>query len=219
KDLAPEMRAAFEAGLQVYRELGLQLVEVSLPHIEYSLPAYYLIATAEASSNLARYDGVRYGHRAQGAKDVASMMSKTRSEGFGAEVKRRIMLGTYALSSGYYDAYYAQAQKMRTLLRQDFQKVFTAADAFALPTTPAPAFKIGEKSQDPLAMYLSDVYTVVANLTGLPALSHPGGFLGELPVGLQLMAPAWQEGRLLQLAHHFQQRTSFHQKRPQAAVV
>lgn len=219
KDLAPEMRAAFESGLQVYRELGAQLVEVSLPHIEYSLPAYYLIATAEASSNLARYDGVRYGHRAQGAKDVASMMSKTRSEGFGAEVKRRIMLGTYALSSGYYDAYYAQAQKMRTLLRQDFEQVFTVADAFALPTTPAPAFKIGEKSADPLAMYLSDVYTVVANLTGLPALSHPGGFVGELPVGLQLMAPAWQEGRLLQLAHHFQRLTSFHQKRPQAAVV
>lgn len=219
KDLNPEMRAVFEAGLQIYRELGAQLVEVSLPHIEYSLPAYYLIATAEASSNLARYDGVRYGHRAQGAKDVASMMSKTRSEGFGAEVKRRIMLGTYALSSGYYDAYYAQAQKMRTLLRQDFDQVFTVADAFALPTTPAPAFKIGEKSADPLAMYLSDVYTVVANLTGLPAISHPGGFVGDLPVGLQLMAPAWQEGRLLQLAHHFQQRTSYHQKRPQAAVV
>ena len=219
KDLAPEMLAAFEESLQVYRELGATLVEVSLAHLEYSLPAYYLIATAEASSNLARYDGVRYGHRAQGAKDVGSMMSKTRSEGFGAEVKRRIMLGTYALSSGYYDAYYAQAQKMRTLLRQDFDAVFTQADAFALPTTPAPAFKIGEKSSDPLAMYLSDVYTVVANLTGLPALSHPGGFVGGLPVGFQLMAPVWQEGRLLQLAHHFQQRTSFHQKRPQAAVV
>ena len=217
KDLPAEMRTAFEAGLQVYRELGATLVEVSLPHLEYSLPAYYLIATAEASSNLARYDGVRYGHRAQGAKDVSSMMSKTRSEGFGAEVKRRIMLGTYALSSGYYDAYYAQAQKMRTLLRQDFEGVFGQADAFALPTTPAPAFKIGEKSSDPLAMYLSDVYTVVANLTGLPALSHPGGFVEGLPVGFQLMAPAWQEGRLLQLAHHFQQRTSFHKKRPQGA--
>ena len=217
KDLPAEMRTAFEAGLQVYRDLGASLVEVSLPHLEYSLPAYYLIATAEASSNLARYDGVRYGHRAQGAKDVSSMMSKTRSEGFGAEVKRRIMLGTYALSSGYYDAYYAQAQKMRTLLRQDFESVFVQADAFALPTTPAPAFKIGEKSSDPLAMYLSDVYTVVANLTGLPALSHPGGFVEGLPVGFQLMAPAWQEGRLLQLAHQFQQRTSFHDKRPQGA--
>lgn len=217
KDLSPDMRANFDAALQVYRELGMALVEVSLPQLEYSLPAYYLIATAEASSNLARYDGVRYGHRAQGAKDVASMMSKTRAEGFGAEVKRRIMLGTYALSSGYYDAYYAQAQKMRTVLRQDFDKAFAAVDAFALPTTPAPAFKIGEKSDDPLAMYLSDVYTVVANLTGLPAISHPSGFIGELPVGLQIMAPAWQEGRLLQLSHHFQQRTSFHEKRPQGA--
>ena len=219
KDLPGEMRAAFEAGLEVYRGLGVNLVEVSLPHLEFSLPAYYLIATAEASSNLARYDGVRYGHRAQGAKDVASMMSKTRSEGFGPEVKRRIMLGTYALSSGYYDAYYAQAQKMRTVLRQDFEKAFADTDAFAMPTTPAPAFKIGEKSDDPLAMYLSDVYTVVANLTGLPAISHPGGFVGGLPVGFQLMAPAWQEGRLLQLAHHFQQQTSHHQKRPQMAVV
>lgn len=219
KDLPGEMRAAFEAGLEVYRSLGITLVEVSLPHLEFSLPAYYLIATAEASSNLARYDGVRYGHRAQGAKDVGSMMSKTRSEGFGPEVKRRIMLGTYALSSGYYDAYYAQAQKMRTVLRQDFEKAFASTDAFALPTTPAPAFKIGEKSDDPLAMYLSDVYTVVANLTGLPAISHPGGFVDRLPVGLQLMAPAWQEGRLLQLAHHFQQQTSFHQKRPQMAAV
>jgi aspartyl-tRNA(Asn)/glutamyl-tRNA(Gln) amidotransferase subunit A len=217
KDLGPDMRANFDAALQVYRELGMTLVEVSLPQLEYSLPAYYLIATAEASSNLARYDGVRYGHRAQGAKDVASMMSKTRAEGFGAEVKRRIMLGTYALSSGYYDAYYAQAQKMRTVLRQDFDRAFAAVDAFALPTTPAPAFKIGEKSDDPLAMYLSDVYTVVANLTGLPAISHPSGFLGELPVGLQIMAPAWHEGRLLQLAHHFQQRTAYHQKRPQGA--
>lgn len=219
KDLPTAMRAAFDESLQVYRELGATLVEVSLPHLEYSLPAYYLIATAEASSNLARYDGVRYGHRAQGAKDVGSMMSKTRAEGFGPEVKRRIMLGTYALSSGYYDAYYAQAQKMRTVLRQDFEKAFAVSDAFALPTTPAPAFKIGEKSDDPLAMYLSDVYTVVANLTGLPALSHPGGFVEGLPVGFQLMAPAWQDGRLLQLAHHFQQRTAHHQKRPQLAVV
>lgn len=217
KDLSAEMRQNFEAALQVYRELGVTLMEVSLPHIEYSLPAYYLIATAEASSNLARYDGVRYGHRAEGARDVASMMSRSREEGLGAEVKRRIMLGTYALSSGYYDAYYAQAQKMRTVLRQDFDHAFASVDAFVMPTTPAPAFKIGEKSADPLSMYLSDVYTVVANLTGLPAISHPCGFVNNLPIGLQLMAPVWQEGRLLQLSHHFQQRTSYHQKRPQGA--
>ncbi|MFN8608867.1 MAG: Asp-tRNA(Asn)/Glu-tRNA(Gln) amidotransferase subunit GatA [Vulcanimicrobiota bacterium] len=217
KDLSAEMRQNFQDGLAVYRDLGLSLTEISLPHLEFSLPAYYLIATAEASSNLARYDGVRYGHRAENAKDVSSMMSRTRAEGFGAEVKRRIMLGTYALSSGYYDAYYAQAQKMRTVLRQDFELAFKQVDAFIMPTTPAPAFKIGEKSAEPLAMYLSDVYTVVANLTGLPALSHPAGFVAELPVGLQLMAPAWQEGRLLQLAHHFQLGTTFHQQRPQGA--
>ncbi|MBT9587281.1 Asp-tRNA(Asn)/Glu-tRNA(Gln) amidotransferase subunit GatA [bacterium] len=214
KDLEAGARASFEASLQVYRDLGLQLLEVSLPNLGYSLPAYYLIATAEASSNLARYDGVRYGHRAQGGKDVAQMMSQSRAEGFGAEVKRRIMLGTYALSSGYYDAYYHQAQKMRTLLRQDFEAVFAQVDAFALPTTPGPAFRVGEKSDDPLAMYLSDVYTVVANLTGLPAISHPGPLVDGLPFGCQLMAPAWQEGRLLQLAHHYQQKTDHHQRRP-----
>ena len=217
KDLEPDVRAAFDDSLQLYRSMGLELVEVSLPHLRYSLPAYYLLATAEASSNLARYDGVRYGHRAQGAKDVSHMMSQTRAEGFGPEVKRRIMLGTYALSSGYYDAYYHQAQKMRTLLRQDFEAVFARADAFALPTTPSPAFQVGEKSDDPLAMYLSDIYTVVANLTGLPALSHPSGFVSGLPVGFQLTAPAWQEGRLLQLAHHFQQRSEHHKRRPTLA--
>jgi aspartyl-tRNA(Asn)/glutamyl-tRNA(Gln) amidotransferase subunit A len=214
KDLEASSRSVFEESLQVYRQLGVQLIEVNLPNLGYSLPAYYLIATAEASSNLARYDGVRYGHRAQGARDVAHMMSQSRAEGFGAEVKRRIMLGTYALSSGYYDAYYHQAQKMRTLLRQDFDAVFAQVDAFALPTTPGPAFRVGEKSDDPLAMYLSDVYTVVANLTGLPALSHPGGFVEGLPVGFQLMAPAWHEGRLLQLAYHFQIQTEHHKRRP-----
>lgn len=218
QDLEPEVRANFEQALEVYQSLGAQLVKVSLPRLGYALPAYYLIATAEASSNLARYDGVRYGLRAPGGKDVASMMSASRAAGFGAEVKRRIMLGTYALSSGYYDAYYHQAQKVRTLLRQDFDAAFQGIDAFATPTTPGPAFRIGEKSDDPLAMYLGDVYTVVANLTGLPALSHPSGFLQGLPLGLQLMAPSWQEGRLLQLAHQFQGQTDYHQQRPKAGA-
>jgi aspartyl-tRNA(Asn)/glutamyl-tRNA(Gln) amidotransferase subunit A len=208
----------FRAALKVYQDLGVTLVEVCLPRLRYALPAYYLIATAEASSNLARYDGVRYGERVAG-KEVAAMMSATRAAGFGAEVKRRIMLGTYALSSGYYDAYYHKAQKVRTLLRQDMLSVLAGVDAFALPTTPAPAFKVGEKSDDPLAMYLSDIYTVVANLTGLPALSHPSGFLEGLPVGFQLMGAAWQEGLLLQLAHAFQGVTSYHQQRPQVAPM
>lgn len=217
RGLSSQVRDNFMETLEKYRSLGCQLVAVSLPNLEYSLPAYYLVATAEASSNLARYDGVRYGLRVDGGKDVAQMMSASRSQGFGAEVKRRIMLGTYALSAGYYDAYYHQAQKVRTLLRQDFEKVFSSVDAFALPTTPTPAFEIGEKSDDPLAMYLSDVYTVSANLTGLPALSHPSGFLDGLPLGFQWMAPAWQEGLLLRLAHQFQKHTDFHEKRPPVA--
>jgi aspartyl-tRNA(Asn)/glutamyl-tRNA(Gln) amidotransferase subunit A len=212
--LDPLVRANFMAGLEVYRSLGVKIVDLKLANLDGALPAYYLIATAEASSNLARYDGVRYGHRAAEGGDVAKMMSKSRAEGFGAEVKRRIMLGTYALSAGYYDAYYHQAQKVRTLLRQSFDGVFTEVDAFALPTTPEPAFKLGEKSDDPLSMYLSDIYTVHANLTGLPALSHPAGFVNGLPLGLQLIAPAWQEGRLLQMAHQFQGVTNYHLQRP-----
>jgi len=213
-DLQSDVRQVFEDSLAVYQELGVTLTEVSLPNLKYSLPAYYLLATAEASSNLARYDGIRYGHRASGAKDVGQMTALSRAQGFGPEVKRRIMLGTYALSSGYYDAYYHKAQKVRTLLKTDFEKVFSQVDAFILPTTPEPAFRIGEKSQDPVAMYLTDIYTVVANLIGFPALSHPAGFVDKLPLGSQLMAPAWQEGLLLRLAHHFQQKTDYHRSRP-----
>lgn len=208
------MAGNFREALEVYRELGVEVVEVALRHLEHSLPAYYVIATAEASSNLARYDGVRYGHRADQSRDVGRMMSQSRAEGLGPEVKRRILLGTYALSAGYYDAYYHQAQKVRTLLRQEFEGVFQGVHAFALPTTPTTAFALGDKSEDPLAMYLSDIYTVVANLTGLPAISHPSGFVEGLPVGFQLMAPQWQEGRLLRLAHHFQDRTEYHRQRP-----
>lgn len=218
-DLQSDVRQVFENSLAVYRELGITLTEVSLPNLKYSLPAYYLIATAEASSNLARYDGIRYGHRAAGAKDVGHMTALSRAQGFGPEVKRRIMLGTYALSSGYYDAYYHKAQKVRTLLKSDFEKVFSQVDAFILPTTPEPAFRVGEKSQDPVAMYLTDIYTVVANLTGFPALSHPAGFVDKLPLGSQLMAPAWKEGLLLQLAHHFQQKTDYHRMRPSLVTM
>lgn len=217
--LDPQVRANFLAGLEVYRSLGVKIVELQLEPMDWALPAYYLIATAEASSNLARYDGVRYGHRADEASDVGKMMARSRAEGFGAEVKRRIILGTYALSAGYYDAYYHQAQKVRTILRQNFDKVFGQVDAFALPTTPTPAFRLGEKSEDPLSMYLSDIYTVHANLTGLPALSHPAGFVGGLPLGFQLLAPAWQEGRILQLAHQFQGVTDYHLQRPKLQVA
>lgn len=212
--LESSMARNFREALEVYRELGVEVVEVALRHLEHSLPAYYVIATAEASSNLARYDGVRYGHRADQSRDVGRMMSQSRAEGLGPEVKRRILLGTYALSAGYYDAYYHQAQKVRTLLRQEFDGVFQGVHAFALPTTPTTAFALGDKSEDPLAMYLSDIYTVVANLTGLPAISHPSGFVEGLPVGFQLMAPQWQEGLLLRLAHSFQGRTEYHRQRP-----
>lgn len=212
--LGEGVRGNFLEALERYRSLGCELVSVQLPTLEHALPAYYLIATAEASSNLARYDGVRYGLRVAEGKDVAEMMSLSRAQGFGAEVKRRIMLGTYALSAGYYDAFYHKAQKVRTLLRQDFSRVFEEVQALALPTTPTPAFRIGEKASDPLEMYLSDVYTVSANLTGLPALSHPCGFLQGLPLGLQLTAPAWQEALLLRLAHQFQQASDYHLQRP-----
>lgn len=217
--LDPLVRSNFQAGLEVYRSLGVKIIDLKLSSMDYALPAYYLIATAEASSNLARYDGVRYGHRASEGSDVAKMMSKSRAEGFGPEVKRRIMLGTYALSAGYYDAYYHQAQKVRTLLRNNFDGVFAQVDAFALPTTPETAFKLGDKSDDPLSMYLSDIYTVHANLTGLPALSHPAGFVNGLPLGLQLIGPAWQEGRLLQMAHQFQDVTNYHLQRPRLAAA
>jgi aspartyl-tRNA(Asn)/glutamyl-tRNA(Gln) amidotransferase subunit A len=176
-----------------------------MPHAKYGIAVYYIIATAEASSNLARFDGVRYGFRAENAAELRKMYNKTREEGFGAEVKRRIMLGTYVLSSGYYDAYYAKAQKVRTLIRRDYQNAFTRCDAILTPTTPTTAFKIGEKSDDPLAMYLSDIYTVSANLAGVPAISVPCGISSEgLPMGLQLQGNYWSEAELLNLTHVFE---------------
>jgi aspartyl-tRNA(Asn)/glutamyl-tRNA(Gln) amidotransferase subunit A len=201
----PEVRNAIERAIQAYRNLGAETVDIELPHAKYAIAVYYIIATAEASSNLARYDGVRYGFRAEEAPALRQMYRKTRDEGFGAEVKRRIMLGTYVLSAGYYDAYYLKAQKVRTLIRQDFNHAFERCDAVLTPTSPTPAFLFGEKVDDPLAMYLSDIYTVTANLAGIPGISVPCGLSNEgLPIGMQLLGPYWSEGTLLRLAHAYQ---------------
>jgi aspartyl-tRNA(Asn)/glutamyl-tRNA(Gln) amidotransferase subunit A len=209
----PAVVSAFEGASDVLRGRGASLVDIELPHAGYAIPVYYLIATAEASSNLARYDGVRYGHRAALGRDDAlqAMYDRTRDEGFGAEVKRRIMLGTYVLSAGYYDAYYLKAQQVRTLLRRDYEQAFAQVDAVALPTTPTPAFRLGEKTSDPIQMYLNDVFTVSANLTGLPAISVPCGFSPErLPIGLQLTGRLFDESTLLRLADAYQRDTSWH---------
>jgi len=203
--LSPDVRAAIEAAIEAYRQLGAEIVSIELPHAKYAIAVYYIIATAEASSNLARFDGVRYGFRAEHAPALKEMYRKTRDEGFGAEVKRRIMLGTYVLSAGYYDAYYLKAQKVRTLLRQDFTRAFEKCDAVLTPTTPTPAFLSGEKVDDPLAMYLNDIFTVTANLAGVPGISVPCGLSSNgLPIGLQLMGPYWSEASLLRLAHAYQ---------------
>ena len=199
--LDPEIRDCLKGVLTLAEELGARIEEVSLPHTEYSIPTYYILATAEASSNLARFDGVRYGYRATAAGELGEMYRRTRSEGFGAEVKRRIMLGTYVLSSGYYEAYYLKAQKVRTLLRKDFEEAFKKVDLLLTPTTPSTAFKFGEKTEDPLQMYLSDVFTATINLAGLPALSLPCGLAANgLPVGAQIIGPAYAEDRLLSAA-------------------
>lgn len=213
--LDPEVRTAFEQALKVYTELGAQIEEVSLPTLPYSLATYYLIATSEASSNLARYDGVLYGHRSEQAQNLNEMYFLSRSEGFGDEVKLRIMLGTFALSSGYYDAYYRKAQQARTLLIQEFNRAFEQFDALLAPTSPVPAFPFGERSADPLQMYLTDVLTVSANLTGIPALSLPCGFSAQgLPIGLQLMGKALSEAQLYQLAQAYEQATAWHTQTP-----
>ena len=203
--LDPEVGLAVERAINAYKDLGAEIVDIDLPHAKYAIAVYYIIATAEASSNLARFDGVRYGFRAEDAPALRDMYRKTRDEGFGAEVKRRIMLGTYVLSAGYYDAYYLKAQKVRMLLRQDFAKAFQRCDAILTPTTPTPAFKFGAKVDDPLAMYLNDIYTVTANLAGVPGISVPCGLSSEgLPIGLQLLGPYWSEADLLRLAHAYQ---------------
>ncbi len=213
--LDPEVGAAVEKAIAFYKSQGCEIREVSLPHTQYCLDAYYVIATAEASSNLARYDGIRYGHRSKDAKDVLDVYQKSRAEGFGDEVKRRIILGTYVLSSGYYDAYYLRAQKVRTLIRQDFLNAYREVDALITPTSPIPAFKLGEKSADPLAMYLCDIYTIGVNLAGLPALSLPCGFTaGGLPIGLQLIGQPFREADLLATAHAYERAHDWHTKYP-----
>lgn len=203
--LDADVREAVENSIENYRKLGAEIVDVELPHAKYGIAVYYIIATAEASSNLARFDGVRYGFRAEGSHELREMYRKTREEGFGAEVKRRIMLGTYVLSSGYYDAYYSKAQKVRALVKRDYQTAFEKCDAILTPTSPSVAFKIGEKSDDPLAMYLSDIYTVSANLAGIPGISIPCGLSGEgLPIGLQLVGDFWSEATLLNLGNVYE---------------
>jgi len=208
--LDDEVHQAVQSAIDKLKGLGCEIVPVSLPHTPYAIPTYYLIATAEASANLARYDGVRYSHRARGVKTLSEMYRRSRDEGFGAEVKRRIMLGTYALSAGYYDAYYLKAQKVRTLLTRDFDEAFKKVDVIAAPTCPTPAFRLGEKVNDPLAMYLADIYTVTANLAGIPGISVPCGENHEkLPIGLQLFARHFDEVTLLRVAHAYEQaRTS-----------
>jgi len=211
----PEVKESIETAIDWYRNQGCEIVDISLPHSDLAVPVYYIVATAEASSNLARFDGVRYGHRSEEAKDALSLFTKSRGEGFGEEVKRRIILGTYVLSSGYYDAYYLRAQKVRTLIRNDFQQAFEKVDAILTPTSPTPAFKRGERSDDPLAMYLSDIYTISVNLAGLPALSVPCGFTGSgLPIGLQVIAPAFGEADMFAVAHAFEQAHDYHLQTP-----
>ncbi len=212
--LDADVQAAMEQAIATYRALGAEFVDVSLPHTDYAVATYYLIATAEASSNLARYDGVRFGHRAEDAAGLLDMYTRSRSQGFGAEVKRRIMLGTYALSSGYYDAYYVKAQKVRTLIMQDFTRAFEDVDVLLTPVAPTPAFKIGEKINDPLQMYLSDIFTIPVNLAGTCAMSVPAGFSADgLPIGLQLIGKPFGEETILRAGHAFEQATEWHTRK------
>ena len=213
--LSADVRAAVDAALKEYEKLGAKLVPVALPRTELSIPVYYIIAPAEASSNLSRFDGVKFGHRAEKYTDLADMYKKTRAEGFGDEVKRRIMIGAFVLSHGYYDAYYLQAQKIRRMIADDFQNAFKECDVIAGPVAPTVAWKIGEKSDDPVANYLADIFTLPASLAGLPGMSIPVGFgEGNMPVGLQLIGNYLQEGRLLNVAHRFQLATDFHNAKP-----
>jgi aspartyl-tRNA(Asn)/glutamyl-tRNA(Gln) amidotransferase subunit A len=211
----PEIDALWARGAEWLKALGAEIVEVSLPHTKYALPAYYIVAPAEASSNLARYDGVRFGHRASGAKDIVELYENSRAEGFGAEVRRRVLIGTYVLSAGYYDAYYTRAQKIRTLIKRDFEQAFDRCDVLLTPVTPGPAFALGEKSNDPISMYLNDVFTVTVNLAGLPGISVPAGLTADgLPLGLQIIGRAFDEatvlraGRAVELAADFTARPS-----------
>ncbi|MCC8987678.1 MAG: Asp-tRNA(Asn)/Glu-tRNA(Gln) amidotransferase subunit GatA [Candidatus Contendobacter sp.] len=205
-----------EAAMAEYRTLGAETVEISLPNSQLAIPAYYVVAPAECSSNLARFDGVRYGHRCENPKDLLDLYTRSRAEGFGAEVQRRILVGAFALSAGYYDAYYLKAQQIRRLISNDFHRAFEQVDVIAGPTSPTVAFNLGEKVDDPITMYLSDIYTIAVNLAGLPGLSLPAGFVGQRPVGLQLIGNYFAEERLLNVAHRYQQATNWHQRTPAA---
>jgi aspartyl-tRNA(Asn)/glutamyl-tRNA(Gln) amidotransferase subunit A len=210
--LNAETAARVEAAIKQYEAMGAEIKEISLPHTGLSVPAYYVIAPAECSANLSRFDGVRYGYRCEDPKDLADLYKRSRSEGFGEEVKRRIMVGAYALSAGYYDAYYSKAQKVRRLIKQDFVDAFNEVDVVMGPTATAPAFPFGAKGDDPVAMYLEDIYTIATNLAGLPGLSIPCGLVDGKPVGLQLIGNYFSEAKLLNIAHQFQQATDFHQQ-------
>jgi len=211
----PEVERAVREAIATYERLGARIREISLPHTDYATAAYYVVATAEASSNLARFDGVRYGHRAEAPRGLLDMYQRTRAEGFGDEVKRRIMLGTYVLSAGYYDAYYVRAQKVRSLIRRDFDRAFAEVDAIVTPTSPVPAFRLGERTADPLQMYLADIFTISCNLAGLPGLALPCGFTtAGLPVGLQLLGRPLDEALLLRAARAYERETPWHQRAP-----
>ena len=220
--IEPQVKSAIDAAIAQLETLGAEIVDVSLPQTDYAIAVYYILATAEASANLARFDGVRYGHRAEDPKDLLDHYGRTREEGFGPEVKRRIILGTYVLSSGYYDAYYLRAQKVRELIRQDFAKAFEKVDVLISPTSPVPAFKLGERMDDPLQMYLADIFTSPANLAGICGISVPCGFAEtdghRLPVGLQLLGKAFDEGHILQIAHAYEQSTDWHKTRSPIAA-
>jgi len=214
----PDVERSVKEAIDRFKEWGAEVRKISLPHTEYAVAIYYIIATAEASSNLARYDGVKYGLRSKGYRDLMEMYSQTRAKGFGQEVKRRIILGTYVLSAGYYEAYYRKASQVRTLMRKDFEEAFQQVDVIMAPTAPTPAFRIGEKAEDPLQMYLSDIHTIPVNLAGIPGISIPCGFSRDnLPIGLQIMGRHFDEGKLLRVAYTFEQNTDFHLKKPPIA--
>jgi len=219
----PQVEAVVKKAIAHYASLGAEIIEVDLPHTDYAVATYYIIATAEASANLARFDAVRYGHRTTAATDLLTQYAKSRAEGFGPEVKRRIILGTYVLSSGYHDAYYLQAQKVRTLIRRDFTTAFEKVDAILCPTTPEPAFKAGDRSDDPLRMYLADIFTIATNLAGIPGISLPCGFADvdgtRLPIGMQLLGASFEEAKLLRIAHAYEQSTDWHREKPEAVAT
>jgi aspartyl-tRNA(Asn)/glutamyl-tRNA(Gln) amidotransferase subunit A len=215
----PEVDKQVRDAIDSFKKWGAEIQRVSLPHTEFAVAIYYIIATAEASSNLARYDGVKYGLRSKGHRNLMEMYTQTRAKGFGKEVKRRIILGTYVLSAGYYEAYYKKASQVRTLMRKDFEEVFQKVHVIVAPTAPTPAFRIGEKTEDPLQMYLSDIHTIPVNLAGIPAISIPCGFSREgLPIGLQIMGKHFDEEMLLRVAYAFEQNTDFHLKKPLLTV-